>query len=92
MFSFSVCNIEQSYLFSRCFIYILQLYQTCLSFLNPHFEPLTKKLNHPVTSVVLIHIRQYHVSVEVIKRLIYYLSGLSGHVHVHVVFVFVQSV
>ena len=63
--------------------------ETCLSFLNPHFEPLIIKLKEQVTSVVLIHIRQYHVSLKVRKRLIYY---LSSRVHVYVVFVFVQCV
>ena len=78
VFSFSVCNIEQSYPFSRCLIYSLQLYHILFVVSKPS-----------LWTIVLIYIRQYHVSVEVSKRLIYY---LSGRVQVHVVFVFVQSV
>ena len=70
-------------------LYCTIVSETCLSFLNPYFEPLTIKLKDPVTSVVFIHIRHYHVSLKVSKRLFYY---LSDRVHVYVVFVFVQSV
>ena len=70
-------------------LYYTIVSETCLSFLNPHFEPLTNKLKDPVIYVVLIHIRQYRVGFKVSKRLIYY---LSGRVHVYVVFAFVQSV
>ena len=79
-----MCVILNSHILS---LVVWFIFYNCIIFLfvvsKPSLWTIDQKtqLYHPVTSVVLIHIRLYHVSVEVRKRLIYY---LSGRVQVHV--------
>ena len=80
-----MCNIEQSYPFSHVVRFI---FYNCIIMLFVVPKPsLCTNDQKTIPSVVLIHIRQYHVSVQVSKRLIY----LSGGVHVYAVCLYLYN-